>query len=136
MAIPIPVTRSKIATATWGIPITEEVNRLTLATAVTPWTGVTFQNGWVQSSGDQACQYRKVGDVVQLRGRMTSGTMNVAAFTLPAGFRPPAAFLLPVTAVNGGVWTTAVAYVQPDGTFVPTVPVGNTNFAIFCQFYL
>jgi len=29
MAIPIPVTYTKIATTTWGIPITNEVNRLT-----------------------------------------------------------------------------------------------------------
>ena len=35
MAIPIPITQSKIATAPWGIPITNEVNRLTALTTAT-----------------------------------------------------------------------------------------------------
>lgn len=33
MAIPVPVTRTKVATVPWGIPITNEVNRLTAAGA-------------------------------------------------------------------------------------------------------
>ena len=57
----------------------------------TPWTGVTFQNGWANyGSGYQTCQYRKIGDVVQLRGVATNATGNTVAFTLPAGYRPPA----------------------------------------------
>lgn len=57
----------------------------------TPWTAVTFQNGWINYGGAyQTAQYRKVGDEVQVRGTIKSGTQMTVAFTLPAGFRPPA----------------------------------------------
>jgi hypothetical protein len=46
----------------------------------------SFSNSWV--AGSIAPAYRKVGNRVQLRGRVTSGTANVTAFTLPAGYRP------------------------------------------------
>lgn len=57
--------------------------------AATAWTAPTFTNSWSTYGGAfQSPQYRKVGDMVQLRGAMTGGTGT--AFTLPTGFRPPA----------------------------------------------
>src|SRR4030095_6186763 len=87
MSITIPVSKTRIATVAWGIPITNEVNRLTTVTTPTAWTNVTFQNGWSNFSGYQ-CQYRKIGDRVFLRGRMCNGALGQTAFTLPAGFVP------------------------------------------------
>jgi hypothetical protein len=56
----------------------------------TPWTAPTLLNSWVNyGSGFQDCQYRRVGDMVQVRGLIKSGTIAVI-FNLPAGFRPPA----------------------------------------------
>lgn len=46
----------------------------------------SFSNSWVAGSVTPA--YRKVGNRVQLRGRITSGTANTTAFTLPATYRP------------------------------------------------
>lgn len=64
------------------------VDGLALPTA---WTGVAFQNSWVNSGGAvQGVQFRKIGDLVYLRGSMKDGLVNFAAFTLPSGFRPPA----------------------------------------------
>lgn len=57
---------------------------------ITAWTGVTFQNGWANFGGsEQNVQYRKNGDVVEMRGVMKNGSLGAPAFTLPAGFRPP-----------------------------------------------
>ena len=51
------------------------------------WITITsFSNSWV--AGSIAPAYRKVGNRVQLRGRITSGTANTTAFALPAGYRP------------------------------------------------
>lgn len=55
------------------------------------WTPVIFQNGWQNfGSGFQSCQFRKVGSDVVLRGIAKGGTLNVAIFTLPVGYRPAA----------------------------------------------
>lgn len=60
----------------------------------TAWTavsgGVGFQNSWVDFGGAfPTAQYRKVGDVVSIRGLVKSGASNTTIFTLPVGFRPP-----------------------------------------------
>lgn len=55
------------------------------------WTPVTsFLNGWVayDASMYYAPAYRKVNDMVYLRGLIKSGTANTAAFNLPPGYRP------------------------------------------------
>jgi hypothetical protein len=57
---------------------------------ITAWTGVSFTNAWTNFGGGyQQMEYRLNGDMVQLRGVITAGTLNMSAFTLPAGFRPP-----------------------------------------------
>lgn len=68
-----------------------ELERAAQRTNVAPWTAVSFVNGWVNYSpgGWEEAQYRKVGDVVQLRGMVKDGTFNSIMFTLPVGFRPP-----------------------------------------------
>lgn len=72
---------------------------------VTPsaWTGVTFQNSWVNngSAGQPNVAYRKVGDMVHLRGSMKNGTANAVCFTLPSGFRPAYNFVFPVASETG-----------------------------------
>ena len=89
----------------------------------TPWTDVTFQNGWTNFGGGyQTCQYRKVGDIVYLRGLMTHATGNSVAFTLPAGFRPPAALEYPC--VGDIVTGTQRINPNPNGA-VAVVAKGN-----------
>jgi hypothetical protein len=55
------------------------------------WTPVTtFTNGWVNydTANYPPAAYRKVNDLVYLRGLVKSGTLNTPAFVLPAGYRP------------------------------------------------
>lgn len=55
----------------------------------TGWIAVVFENSWVNyGSGFEEAAYRKIGDRVQLRGLVKSGTVGAAIFTLPVGFRP------------------------------------------------
>lgn len=59
----------------------------------TNWTNVTFATNWSNNgSGYQNVQYKKVGDLVFIRGLATSNAnawnANTTIFTLPAGFRP------------------------------------------------
>jgi len=55
-----------------------------------PWTAITPLNGWLaQGTSEVQPGYRKVGDIVQLKGAITAGAsaaLNQTAFTLPAGF--------------------------------------------------
>jgi len=54
------------------------------------WTAVVFENGWSNyGSSFQSVEYRKHGDMVQVRGAMKGGDPLVNVFTLPVGFRPP-----------------------------------------------
>lgn len=122
MPIPIPITKTQIATVPWGIPITNEVNRLTTVTTPTAWTPATLQNGWVNTGGSwPVAAYRKIGDNVQLRGMVQSGAVGTVIFTLPVGFRPIGSMQVPV--VTGG-GTYGVITLAADGTV--TASVGNT----------
>lgn len=54
------------------------------------WTGFSFGSGWTNYGGGyQDAQYKKVGDLVFLRGHVkrTSGVSTTMA-TLPSGYRP------------------------------------------------
>lgn len=58
------------------------------------WTVLSYSNNWTDfGSGFQVGQYRKVGDVVYVRGllKRSTGTPSVGetVATLPSGFRPP-----------------------------------------------
>jgi len=72
----------------------------------TAWATPTLTNSWVPwSSGAWgAPQYRKVGDVVQLRGMAASGTLTVPMFTLPVGFRPPGPFVSSFAVVTADIF--------------------------------
>lgn len=86
---------------------------------------VTFAGAWVNFAGGwQAAQYRKSRDGrVQLRGKIKSGTIGTTAFTLPAGFAPPAALSFGVDS-NGSYGNVQVG---SGGAVTPTV---GTNVAI------
>lgn len=89
MAITVPKDGDIISAGTFGIPVANEVNRMTPIATVTPWADLALQNGYANEAGFQKAQYRKIGDVVYLRGSITVATTNTAyVFTLPAGFRP------------------------------------------------
>ena len=53
------------------------------------WTAPTLQNGWGNfGNGYAPAGYRKIGDIVYLRGLVSGGTVGAILFVLPVGFRP------------------------------------------------
>lgn len=60
------------------------------ASMTVPWTAMTLLAPWVNyGSGYQNAQYRKVGDMVYLRGLIKSGTVGAGIWNIPAGHHPP-----------------------------------------------
>jgi hypothetical protein len=85
--------------------------------ATTPWTAPTLLNAWANSGAPlQVAEYRKVGDRVDLRGCVTGGTIGLAIFTLPTGFRPPAnvSFAVNSTGAFGALTVTSAGAVVPS----------------------
>jgi hypothetical protein len=71
-------------------PATPALN-VQFASQNTLWIAPTFQNGWTNVGGVNAtAAYRKnqyTGNI-ELKGFLSAGALNVAAFTLPVGYRP------------------------------------------------
>jgi hypothetical protein len=91
--------------------VVEDITTATMDGLATPWTAVTFQNGWAnKGSPEQPCQYRKIGDIVYLRGMMTRNPVPfaTAAFNLPVGFRPPA-LVRPTPIVGNASYTLTLS---------------------------
>lgn len=110
MAITRPTTKTVISTTAWGWPVTDAVNANTAdLAALKPgaWIQATMQNGWTHFAG-QPISYRKVGDVVSIRGRASGSATWVAIFTLPVGYRPPYDVIFAVGGVNSSWFTTTV----------------------------
>lgn len=58
----------------------------------------SFSNGW--TAGSVTPQYRRIGNRVQMRGRINPGTNGATAFTLPASpvnYRPTTVIVVPAT---------------------------------------
>jgi hypothetical protein len=79
-----------------------------------------FQNSWVNNGGGYApAAYWKDEDgIVTVEGTIKSGTLGVAAFILPPGFRPDQHRLYPAYSNNtlGLVQVTSAGQVQPLAT--------------------
>ena len=79
----------------------------------TGWTQITsFSNGFSAVSG-QGVYYRRLNNVVWLRGAITGGSANTAAFTLPSGYRPATQWVVPVQ--NYGSSSDNYITIQADG---------------------
>ena len=76
------------------------------------WKYFVYENSWVDnSSTTNSAQYRKVGDIVELRGTVKDGTLGTAIFTLPVGYRPAKNTNLSTVANNA----FGYAYINTDG---------------------
>jgi hypothetical protein len=66
------------------------------------WTNLTLLNNWVNFDPTlyPAASYRMVGDMVQLRGLIKSGTIGQNITNLPVGFRAQRIVHLPVASEN------------------------------------
>lgn len=82
----------------------------------TTWTAPVLLNGWVNvGAPSQVAQYRRVGDIVSIRGVITAGGIGLNAFVLPVGFRPPAdlTFSCSANGAFGSLTVTAAGAVTP-----------------------
>ena len=124
-----PATKSP-RTITLPIATDEEL------AAVVPgaWTAPTFLNGWINFGAPYApAAYRKVGDIVFLRGLLKGGAFGAAAFQLPAGFRAPydLFFAVPNNDQYGSLAVTAAGNVQPNSPPSTTwVDLAGVQFSI------
>ena len=87
------------------------------------WTAVgAFLNGWANyGSIWRPASYRKEGKRVALAGMIQGGTMGVAAFTLPVGFRPLFQQMLPCD--SGGAY--GQVQIHTNGSVEPHVGVNT-----------
>jgi hypothetical protein len=103
--------------------IVEDITPATADGLATAWTDVTFQNSWANKGGtEQTCQYRKIGDIVYLRGVMgrTAVTYDQSAFTLPVGYRPPFLLrILPLALNLSAVQSLSRVDLMQDGRYMP-----------------
>lgn len=87
----------------------------------TGWSNVgSFSNSFV--SGGNTPGYRRLNNVVYLRGNINSGTAGQTAFTLPSGYRPFTDFVIPVQRFG----TPDITYitVYTDGRVIPNTTSG------------
>lgn len=100
-------------------------------TAPSPvWTAPTFQNSWVNyGGGEQVAGYRIGSDgIVRLRALIKNGTLNTAAFTLPAGYRPSSPQAM-IAHCSNGADQVGKLIIATDGSVKP-VTGGNTFFSL------
>lgn len=82
------------------------------------WIAPTFLNAWVNFGGvTLVAGYRKIADVVYLRGTIKSGTIAAAAFTLPVGYRPHIQQIF-ISDANNLIGRVTVA---PNGSVIPQI---------------
>jgi len=91
-------------------------NGTTTLNGDTGWVGVTsFGSGWENYGGAYApVAYRKIGNVVHLRGLVRNGPHATPIFTLPTGFRPPFPGIFP--AIFHSVTRTFESGLPKNGT--------------------
>jgi len=100
------------------------------------WTPPTMQNSWVSNTSYPA-GYRKIGDVVSLRGNVNGGTNNTTCFTLPVGFRPPFMAQMIAYQYAGGIGWCQL-YINPNGAVTlqalsgtaQNVSLDNVSFSV------
>lgn len=96
----------------------------------TAWVAPALLNGWANAGAPfQVAGYRRVGDVVSLRGVFGAGAIGLAAFNLPAGFLPPADLTFACSA--GGAFGSLT--VTAAGAVIPAVGVA-AGFSIIAAF--
>ena len=84
-----------------------------------------FKNAWAALAGWQAPGfYKDAFGIIHLVGALTAGTINTAAFTLPAKYRPAAKRRFP-TVSNGAIGAIDVL---TSGDVVPSIGANPSTF--------
>lgn len=81
-----------------------------------PWNAAVYQNSWRDYGGGwEGAGYRKIGDIVYIRGLVAGVTGSTVIFTLPVGYRPVRPLIFACDMANS---SHARVDVQIDGTVV------------------
>lgn len=93
--------------------------------------GVGFKNSWVNyGAGRPAAAYRKLdANHVELVGCIKTGTSGNPAFTLPTGYRPTTARMVPITDYTSAVPLTLFVDSTGDVTPYGSTPANATDIA-------
>ncbi len=98
-----------------------------------PWKLVSllgFEHGWeVYEAGLRLPEYRKVFDIVELRGLVKAGESGKSAFTLPSGYRPRVGINPEFIVEAAG--STGYISVGSTGTVVPVSVGGEVKVYTF-----
>jgi len=132
--LPSNLATGDLIAEVWMDAVAACLAELQPAALPTAWTAPTLLNSWVVwgAGSFQIPQYRKIGDMVQMRGSVKGGTIPSVILTLPVGHRPPNNILVPIVAAS----TAAYVVVGSDGT-VNFPSVGgwtNSNVSLCCSF--
>lgn len=104
-----------------GVPVTVEDFGQPVYDLIKPtaWVRPTLLNSWTDKTTTGFVAYRRVGDIVYLRGYVGGGAVSTAIYALPAGFRPP--YSVSVASVSysvSGLWGSAKLDINTDGNIV------------------
>jgi hypothetical protein len=96
------------------------------AVADSGWTAVT---SFTNSFSGTSVAYRKINNVVYLRGNLTGGTAESTAFNLPADYRPAVDIVIPVQKFG----TTDLSYVTvyTNGNVTPNSTAAWLSSIVF-----
>ncbi len=98
------------------------------------WTNLTLLNGWV-ADPNSVPMYRKVGDMVHVRGRADGTAVDGTTMTtMPVGYRPPQNVVVPAACVAGGAWASCSLYVEPSGNISSLASPAGRNHTSFGSF--
>lgn len=93
------------------------------ASAIEAWINATMTNAWVDYGGYGTTGYCKTDEgLVKLRGVIKTGTVNSAAFTLPAFYRPATALAFGTISNN----VIGRVDISAAGAVTPVTPSNNT----------
>jgi hypothetical protein len=95
------------------------------------WIAMPLVNGWGAYGGLIAPQYRKLGDMVQLRGTVQGGTADTIC-TLPVGYRPPgfALHMAWLSDNNSTIRAATRLEVQGDGRVIMNSQYGTSGLTL------
>ena len=84
-----------------------------------------FENSWVNYGGSfNTAAFRRIGNVVYLKGLIRDGTIPADAFSLPTGYRPPGTCIFAALDTPGPDSTARVDVYDTDGDVYVS---GGTN---------
>jgi hypothetical protein len=115
-------------TGRWGT-LSVDANGKAVIGGDTGWINATLTGGWSNyGSPYSGAQYRRIGNVVYLRGLVKDGAFGASnpIFTLPAGFRP-AGGVAGNDLILTGTTQSRAQTVSGDGTKTSSSPDDNTT---------